>query len=47
VPSCTQVGELAAKWEDVLLASLFEKHAGWIYHNMVAVLDADAKYLGK
>jgi len=46
-PSCARLAELAAKWEVVILASLFEKRAAGIYHNTVAVLDADGKYLGK
>jgi N-carbamoylputrescine amidase len=39
--------ELAAELEVVLIASLFEKRAKGVYHNTVAVIDADGKYLGK
>jgi N-carbamoylputrescine amidase len=31
----------------VIIASLFEKRTQGIYHNTVAVIDADGKYLGK
>jgi N-carbamoylputrescine amidase len=39
--------ELANELEVVLIASLFEKRAKGVYHNTVAVIDADGKYLGK
>jgi N-carbamoylputrescine amidase len=41
---------LAAKAKElgvVILASLFEKRAKGLYHNSLAVLDADGAYLGK
>lgn len=41
---------LAAKAKEhgvVILASLFEKRARGLYHNTLAVLDADGSYLGK
>lgn len=41
---------LAAKAKElgvVILASLFEKRAKGLYHNTMAVLDADGAYLGK
>lgn len=41
---------LAAKAKEhgmVIVASLFEKRAKGLYHNTVAVLDADGAYLGK
>jgi N-carbamoylputrescine amidase len=40
-------GELAAELEVVIVASLFEKRAAGVYHNTVAVMDADGTYLGK
>jgi N-carbamoylputrescine amidase len=39
--------ELAASLDVVLLVSLFEKRAKGIYHNTLAVIDADGSYLGK
>ncbi|MCX6267259.1 MAG: carbon-nitrogen hydrolase [Bacteroidetes bacterium] len=39
--------ELAAELEVVVVASLFEKRTQGLYHNTVAVIDADGKYLGK
>jgi len=39
--------DLARKLDVVIVASLFEKRAQGIYHNTVAVIDADGRYLGK
>ncbi|MDD4603063.1 MAG: carbon-nitrogen hydrolase [Bacteroidales bacterium] len=39
--------DLAKELEVVLVASLFEKRAPGVYHNTVAVIDADGRYLGK
>ncbi len=39
--------ELAKKLNVVIIASLFEKRAEGLYHNTVAVIDADGSYLGK
>jgi N-carbamoylputrescine amidase len=39
--------ELAKELDAVLLVSLFEKRAKGIYHNTLAVIDADGSYLGK
>lgn len=39
--------KLAKELEVVIVASLFEKRTTGIYHNTVAVLDADGTYLGK
>ena len=39
--------KLAKELDVVIIASLFEKRAEGLYHNTVAVLDADGKYLGK
>ncbi len=38
---------LAKELNVVIIASLFEKRAEGLYHNTVAVLDADGTYLGK
>jgi N-carbamoylputrescine amidase len=40
-------GALARELEVVIVASLFEKRAEGLYHNTVAVLDANGDYLGK
>ena len=39
--------QLAKELNVVIIASLFEKRAEGLYHNTVAVLDADGTYLGK
>jgi N-carbamoylputrescine amidase len=41
------LGELASELKIVLIASLFEKRAPGIYHNIAVVFDADGSYLGK
>ena len=46
-PGTTLFEELARELEVVIVASLFEKRAEGLYHNTVAVIDADGKYLGK
>jgi len=46
-PTTNLLQGLAAELEVVLVASLFEKRAAGIYHNTVAVIDADGSYLGK
>lgn len=46
-PSTGTFGKLAAELGVVIVASLFEKRAQGIYHNTVAVMDADGAYLGK
>ncbi|MFZ4572255.1 MAG: carbon-nitrogen hydrolase [Bacteroidales bacterium] len=46
-PSTTIFQEIAMELKVVIVASLFEKRAQGIYHNTVAVIDADGKYLGK
>src|SRR6201995_418681 len=45
--STDALGKLAAELNVVIIASLFEKRAQGLYHNTVAVLDADGTYLGK
>ncbi|HLX90579.1 MAG TPA: carbon-nitrogen hydrolase [Puia sp.] len=46
-PTTEIFSKLAAELGVVIVASLFEKRAQGIYHNTVAVLDADGSYLGK
>lgn len=46
-PATAQLGELARELRVVVIASLFEKRAPGLFHNTVAVLDADGSYLGK
>src|SRR5580698_1350446 len=46
-PSTDILSKLAGSLGVVIIASLFEKRTQGIYHNTVAVLDADGTYLGK
>lgn len=46
-PSTEVLGQLAKELKVVIIASLFEKRAAGLYHNTVAILDADGSYLGK
>ena len=46
-PGLVVFQELAAELGVVLILSMFEKRARGIYHNTLAVIDADGKYLGK
>lgn len=46
-PSTEQFQALAGELGVVIVASLFEKRAEGLYHNTVAVIDADGSYLGK
>lgn len=46
-PTTDTLGKKAAEHGIVIVASLFEKRAKGLYHNTVAVLDADGAYLGK
>lgn len=46
-PSTEALATVAADLGVVIIASLFEKRAQGLYHNTVAVLDADGSYLGK
>ena len=46
-PSTEAFSALAKELNVVIVASLFEKRAEGLYHNTVAVLDADGAYLGK
>ena len=39
--------EIAEELGIVIILSLFEKRAKGVYHNTIAVIDADGKYLGK
>ena len=46
-PTTDLFEELAKELGVVIVASLFEKRTEGLYHNTVAVIDADGKYLGK
>ena len=46
-PTTQHFHGIAAELNVVILASLFEKRAKGIYHNTLAVIDADGSYLGK
>ncbi|MCK9203076.1 MAG: carbon-nitrogen hydrolase [Bacteroidales bacterium] len=46
-PAVTLLSGLAEELKVVIVASLFEKRTQGIYHNTVAVIDADGRYLGK
>ncbi|MGF1533816.1 MAG: carbon-nitrogen hydrolase [Bernardetiaceae bacterium] len=46
-PSTAALSEVARQYEVVIVASLFERRAAGLYHNTIAVLDADGSYLGK
>ncbi len=46
-PSTELFAALAKELGVVIIASLFEKRAEGLYHNTVAVIDADGTYLGK
>lgn len=46
-PTTSILSDLCKELDIVVVASLFEKRAEGVYHNTVAVLDADGKYLGK
>jgi N-carbamoylputrescine amidase len=45
--SVIELSKIAEKYKAVIIASLFEKRTQGLYHNTVAVIDADGKYLGK
>lgn len=46
-PSTDALSKVAAEYQVVIIASLFEKRAQGLYHNTTAVIDADGTYLGK
>jgi len=46
-PSTEALSAVAAEYNVVIVASLFEKRAQGLYHNTTAVIDADGTYLGK
>ncbi|MGH7657438.1 MAG: carbon-nitrogen hydrolase [Gemmatimonadales bacterium] len=46
-PSTVALGRIAAELEVVIIASLFEKRAGGLFHNTAAMIDADGSLLGK
>ena len=45
-PSTLAFQKLAKKHRVVIVASLFEKRAGGLYHNTAVIIDADGKLLG-
>lgn len=46
-PTTESLQQLAAELELVIIASIFEKRTAGLYHNSLAVLDANGDYLGK
>jgi N-carbamoylputrescine amidase len=46
-PSVQALQPVAERLGVVIIASLFEKRTAGVYHNTVAVIDADGSYLGK
>jgi N-carbamoylputrescine amidase len=46
-PTTERLGVVASELGVVIVASLFERRAGGLYHNTAAVIDADGNYLGK
>lgn len=46
-PSTEKLSIIAKELDIVIIASLFEKRAHGIYHNTVAIINADGEYLGK
>ena len=46
-PGTERLAGIAAELGVVIVASLFEKRAEGLYHNTVAMIDADGRYLGK
>lgn len=46
-PTTESLSQVAKEHQVVIIASLFEKRAGGLYHNTAAVIDADGTYLGK
>ena len=45
-PSTEAFQKLAKKYKVVIIASLFEKRAGGLYHNTAVIIDADGSLLG-
>ncbi len=45
--STDRLVEVAKRHQVVIIASLFERRTAGLYHNTIAVLDADGSYLGK
>jgi N-carbamoylputrescine amidase len=46
-PTTDRLAQLAKERKVALVVSLFERRAAGVYHNSVAVLDADGSFLGK
>jgi N-carbamoylputrescine amidase len=45
-PTTEALGEVAARHQVVVIASLFEHRGGEVYHNTAAIIDADGALLG-
>ncbi len=46
-PTTARLQEVAKELGTVVVASLFERRTGGVYHNTAAIIDADGSYLGK
>ncbi|MDP8262351.1 MAG: carbon-nitrogen hydrolase [Candidatus Ancaeobacter aquaticus] len=46
-PMVQELGDIASRYNVVIVSSVFEKRAEGVYHNTAFVVDADGKYLGK
>jgi N-carbamoylputrescine amidase len=46
-PTTEAFQALAKELELVIVASVFERRSGGVYHNTAAIIDADGRYLGK
>jgi N-carbamoylputrescine amidase len=46
-PTTDKLAQIAREKKVALVASLFERRAAGVYHNSVAILDADGSFLGK
>jgi N-carbamoylputrescine amidase len=46
-PTTDKLGELAKKYEMVIVVPIYEREMAGVYYNTAAVIDADGTYLGK